>query len=411
MRKPDAYIDRLRAELDAIAEMYMRMLDASTITRGAGGTSDGVMVVAPAYDWGASTPEATAAQIETARAYSEWITRVRLLFVHAPADVQAELTETDKSVREWIDRRGLAWSLPGSIDQAKAKASRWIERFRSLLDTASRIGSPGLHVVPDTNSLLGNPDFASYARSFEGEPFTVHLIPTVLGELDRLKDQGKTQEVRDKARAVSRRLKGLRDKGNLSVGVNVTRTIFVKAEAREPQVSEIVDWLDASVPDDRIAAASLRLQSDNPAAVVVLVTSDMNLQTKADAIGLPYEETPPSLESLRANLEASVTWELAEGEHRSRMTITNKGPAKARSVAFTVATAGGPPKFTTTGTEIAQLSRGGEDQQWIHGPVTDPVEVAASWIDDEGEQSRTWEVPVPPQPPAPSRRPGPRARR
>ena len=47
-----------------------------------------------------------------------------------------------------------------------------------------------------------------------------------------------------------------------------------------------------TVPDDRIVAAALRLQSDHPAGVVVLVTADLNLQNKAAAAGLPYAEPP-----------------------------------------------------------------------------------------------------------------------
>jgi len=48
-------------------------------------------------------------------------------------------------------------------------------------------------------------------------------------------------------------------------------------------------------------AAALRLQSDYPAGVVILVTTDINLQNKVDAVGLPYVEPPTSTASLRAS--------------------------------------------------------------------------------------------------------------
>lgn len=105
-----------------------------------------------------------------------------------------------------------------------------------------------------------------------------------------------------------RRLKGLRDKGSLSAGVNLTRTITVKTEAREVGVRGVLDWLDPAVPDDRLLAGALRLQSDHPAGTVLFVTSDLNLQNKADGVGLPYIETPPTIASLRARLVASLRW-------------------------------------------------------------------------------------------------------
>jgi len=40
--------------------------------------------------------------------------------------------------------------------------------------------------------------------------------------------------------------------------------------------------------------------------VVILVTSDLNRQTKADAAGLPYLETPLATASLQAKLQARI---------------------------------------------------------------------------------------------------------
>ena len=59
--------------------------------------------------------------------------------------------------------------------------------------------------------MIRNPDLASYARNAPAPSFTVHLVPTVLAELDDLKDRGRTQELRDQAQGVVRRMKGLRD--------------------------------------------------------------------------------------------------------------------------------------------------------------------------------------------------------
>lgn len=158
--------------------------------------------------------------------------------------------------------------------------------------------------MPDTNAVLRNPDLASYWRGVDTETYVVHLVPTVLRELDQIKDRGATNDVRDKAQAFIRRLKGLRDKG-LSGGVALSRKVIVKAETMDVDPPTMLDWLDRSVPDDRILAAALYLQAGHPADAVVIVTSDLNLQNKADAAGVNYIETPPRPETFRAKLTAA----------------------------------------------------------------------------------------------------------
>jgi predicted ribonuclease YlaK len=48
------------------------------------------------------------------------------------------------------------------------------------------------------------------------------------------------------------------------------------------------------VPDDRLLGAALELQRDRPRGIVVLLTGDVNLQTKAELVDLPFVELPPS---------------------------------------------------------------------------------------------------------------------
>jgi predicted ribonuclease YlaK len=84
----------------------------------------------------------------------------------------------------------------------------------------------------------------------------------------------------------------LRDHGSLAEGVKVAGRVGLRLEHREIDTSSVLSWLDPRVPDDKIIAAALRLQSDHPAGVVILVTADINLQNKADAVGLPFVEPP-----------------------------------------------------------------------------------------------------------------------
>jgi rRNA-processing protein FCF1 len=246
-------------------------------------------------DWGWSpSDEATvAAQMELLGRYSAWFNRFLLLFPHPTPDVQSKIKEVDDFIRRWVARDGtFDHSIPQTIQEAKAVAERRLAAFEELIGLAARQGDTALRVVPDTNALLRNPAVEDYAPVIGAASYMVHIVTAVLAELDDLKDRGRTPDVRDKAEKVIRRLKGLRDRGSLAEGVTVAGKVRLRLEHREVDTRSVLPWLDPSVPDDRITAAALRLQSDHPAGVVVLVTTDINLQNKADAVGLPYVEPP-----------------------------------------------------------------------------------------------------------------------
>lgn len=60
----------------------------------------------------------------------------------------------------------------------------------------------------------------------------------------------------------------------------------------EPRADGLPTWLDLDVPDDRIVASTLLLQSRHPGSCVYVASSDLNLQTKLAAVGLPFVEPP-----------------------------------------------------------------------------------------------------------------------
>ena len=94
----------------------------------------------------------------------------------------------------------------------------------------------------------------------------------------------------------------------------------------------------------------------------MLVTSDLNLQNKADAVELPYIETPPTLASLRAELTASLDWTTGAGPPVLR--LTNNGPASAHRVTYSVETPDlGPPHSRAGPWKIDQLKPGETDRR------------------------------------------------
>lgn len=141
--------------------------------------------------------------------------------------------------------------------------------------------------VLDTSTLLFN---ASSIRAF-GSKNVVIPYP-VLEELDRFKDR--EGEIGKNARQVVRELNELRKLGNLSEGVVVTQkggelTIILMDGA-----GALSSSLNMSLPDDRILNICLRVQEElgpkEGVSQVVLVTKDINLAVKAEALGLEAQD-------------------------------------------------------------------------------------------------------------------------
>jgi hypothetical protein len=74
------------------------------------------------------------------------------------------------------------------------------------------VGEEGELVVPDTTSLVEQPDPGRYRPIAGRDDFTFVLLPPVLGELDKLKIAHKSPDVRKCAKSAITRIKGWRDR-------------------------------------------------------------------------------------------------------------------------------------------------------------------------------------------------------
>jgi PhoH-like ATPase len=137
--------------------------------------------------------------------------------------------------------------------------------------------------ILDTSTLLYN---ASSIRAF-GSKNVVIPYP-VLEELDRFKDR--EGEIGKNARQVVRELNELRKSGNLSDGVQVTpkggMLTVILIDANGPRSPS----LDLTLADDRILNICLRVQQELVAHPTILVTKDINLAVKAEALGLEAQD-------------------------------------------------------------------------------------------------------------------------
>ena len=124
---------------------------------------------------------------------------------------------------------------------------------------------------------------------------------------------------------------------------------------------------------------------------------DLNLQNKADAVGLPYMETPPTVASLRAKLVATLRW---SSQGRPMVTLTNEGPAKARVIEYSLSTPpdDGPPIYRSGPWNIDRLNPGASDEQMLYGSYPPVVVVTATWTDDDQTHELSWSIDFPAKP-------------
>jgi PhoH-like ATPase len=134
--------------------------------------------------------------------------------------------------------------------------------------------------VLDTNVLLHDPN--SLLNFKENHV----LIPIeVIEEIDRFKRE--SSELGQNARTVSRTLDALRGQGHLSDGVTLAHGGRLRIVFNSNNGSS---GPGHNTADNRILAVALAIQKGDPEIPVLLVTKDINLRIKADALGLEAED-------------------------------------------------------------------------------------------------------------------------
>jgi hypothetical protein len=221
------------------------------------------------------------------RRVRDWEPRFRLLFPHPTPTVSKRLDERISRLKRWLVRED-GEHIPWSVEKAAEMIDADVVDLRGLADLLPA-DKCATRLTVDTNTLIDNPDLAAHIGTL-GRRYVVHLLPVALGELDDLKRAGRTQELREAVWRADRRLKGLRANGDVREGVRVAGDVYAVFEHVEPTSDRLPTWLDLTVPDDRFVASSLLLQSDHPRSALFVATSDINLQTKLSAVGLPFIE-------------------------------------------------------------------------------------------------------------------------
>ena len=143
--------------------------------------------------------------------------------------------------------------------------------------------------VLDTNVLLHS------ARSLEAFSDNRVVIPmTVIEELDKFKKN--QDELGRNSRQVVRSLDSLRKKGNLSEGVQLDNgpggsPCGIVQVVTGEDFYKVPRNMDMSIPDNRIIRVALMLKDQaEKYGEVTLISKDLNMRLRADALGLARRE-------------------------------------------------------------------------------------------------------------------------
>ena len=135
--------------------------------------------------------------------------------------------------------------------------------------------------VLDTNILIHDPNSI---YNFRGND--IFLPIEVIEEIDKLKGKPDTGI---HARMATRVIEEIRQMGNISEGVNLPDEIFFKVIVDTGRDC-IPDGLRKDSTDNSVLGLTIKIKKQYPDRKVILVTKDINLRIKADAIGLQVED-------------------------------------------------------------------------------------------------------------------------
>ncbi len=144
-------------------------------------------------------------------------------------------------------------------------------------------------VVLDTNVLLADPGVV-----FEFPDAEIILPETVLGELDKLKTSRVDPDLRFRGREVSRILFELSEQGSLVDGVDLPDGGTLRVVPFDSE-GELPENFSARNADDRILAVALQACASGCDGLTV-ITNDLNMLLKAQALGLSVERHSDGVE-------------------------------------------------------------------------------------------------------------------
>lgn len=137
--------------------------------------------------------------------------------------------------------------------------------------------------VLDTNVMIHDP-YCFY--NFEDNNVIIPVL--CVEELDSLKRRDGL--VGYHARSAARELSNLRKKGSLNQGITMDSGGTIRIELNLSDTYSLPDGFELSKNDSRILAVTKNLQNQDPNIKTILVTKDLYMAIKADAIGIEIQD-------------------------------------------------------------------------------------------------------------------------
>ncbi len=282
----------LQARAERIREAGVRLLGEFSGMHPVNTPGDSIVLISPSGDhfWNPLPSAGKQMQTQLLPEINRFAELVQFMTRALPETAQERLREAFLCIGRAIEQNGKTWWKTNNeaVEEFRKSINELIATLREYCATSAFT----VLVIPDTNALLGSPDVEHW--QFEDvDHFFIILTPTVLSELDNHKINHRNQDVRDRASKLIRKIKEYRRRGSLLEGVVIiTGCISLRAIASEPDMSQTLSWLDSTNADDRFLATSLDVITSNLGSRVFIVTSDINMQNKAEMAGILFQEVP-----------------------------------------------------------------------------------------------------------------------
>lgn len=167
--------------------------------------------------------------------------------------------------------------------------------------------------ILDTNVLIHEPRAIT---NFEDNDVVLPIY--VIEEIDKLKKESGNRGA--SARVAARFIDDLRSKGCLANGVEMEKGIFFRVEIKG-DTTELPTSLKRDIVDNRILAIALYIKNKEKDKKVILVSKDVNMRIKADAMEIhveDYKSDKMDIEELyTGNIEVKIEEELIKKYEKS----------------------------------------------------------------------------------------------
>lgn len=249
----------------------------------------GIFDLAGDHSWNKLDQEGKQLQSKLREKYSIYYSILKEILKNQPQVSPESLEASNDIINTAIEQNKNTWDknpqeVYGRICYAFATMFQQAENLFSFTNKVL--------LIPDTNALLNNPNIEAW-KFFEFPCFSIILTPTVLSVLDYHRINNKNENLKNRSVTLINKIKEYRKRGRLVDGVPVANNgNYLQTLALEPKVDESLPWFDESNKDDRLLASILEIMRQNSKSRVFLVTSDINLQNKAEYSMIPFIEPP-----------------------------------------------------------------------------------------------------------------------